>query len=106
MKLQKGYGYLQHFPAGGGTALGGGTLRDIILDSNQLYCLADLSYLWVSILAATIAFLGVRFTSCLYKVFLYIDAFELALFTIIASENTLKLGFTSSVAALMELRSR
>lgn len=85
------------------TALGGGTLRDIILDSTPVFWVADLTYLWVSIGAAGIAFFGVRLFASAMRLLLYFDAFGLALFTILATEKTLHLGFTSSVALLMGL---
>lgn len=83
------------------TALGGGTLRDLILDTNPIFWIADLSYLWVSVFAALIAFFGVRLLSHFMPLFVYIDAFGLALFTILATENTMNLGFDSSIAVMM-----
>lgn len=85
------------------TALGGGTLRDIILNSNPVFWIADLSYLWVSSVAAVITFFGVRLVSRLFTLFLYIDAFGLALFTVLATESTINLGFDSTIAVLMGL---
>lgn len=85
------------------TALGGGTLRDIILDSNPVFWIADLTYLWVSLIAAVATFFGIRLISRLFKLFLYIDAFGLALFTVLATENTINLGFGSTIAVLMGL---
>lgn len=85
------------------TAIGGGTVRDIILDTSPVFWIADTSYLWVSVLAAAITFFGVRLISRLYTLLLYIDGFGLALFTILATENTLKLGFDSTIAVLMGL---
>jgi uncharacterized membrane protein YeiH len=85
------------------TALGGGTLRDIILDSNPVFWIADLAYLGVSIIAAVATFFGIRLFSRLFTMFLYIDALGLALFTVLATENTIKLGFGSTIAILMGL---
>lgn len=85
------------------TALGGGTLRDIILDSNPVFWIADLTYLWVSLIAAVATFFGIRLISRLFKLFLYIDAFGLAPFTVLATENTINLGFGSTIAVLMGL---
>jgi uncharacterized membrane protein YeiH len=83
------------------TALGGGTLRDVILDTTQVFWIANHSYLWTSALAAAFAFFAVRLTSHLLPVFLYLDAFGLALFTVLATEKTLYLGFSNTVAVLM-----
>ncbi len=43
------------------TALGGGTLRDIIIDTTPVFWIADLSYLWVSLLASISTFFSIRF---------------------------------------------
>lgn len=83
------------------TAIGGGTLRDIILGTSPVFWISDLSYLWVSILASVVAFWGVRCVSYLLPLLLYIDAFSLALFTVLATENTLRLGLLPTVAVLM-----
>jgi uncharacterized membrane protein YeiH len=85
------------------TALGGGTLRDIILDTNPIFWIADLSYLWVSLVAAVVTFFSVRLFSRFLKLFLYIDAFGLALFTILATESTINHGFGYTIAVLMGL---
>ena len=83
------------------TALGGGTLRDVILDTTPVFWIANHSYLWTSVFAAAFAFFAVRLTSHLLPVFLYLDAFGLALFTVLATEKTLYLGFSNTVAVLM-----
>lgn len=83
------------------TALGGGTLRDIILDTNPIFWVADLFYLWVSVSASIMTFFLVRFVSNVLHLLLFIDAFGLSLFTILATEKTLMLGFSNPVAVLM-----
>jgi uncharacterized membrane protein YeiH len=83
------------------TALGGGTLRDIILDTNPIFWIADLFYLWVSVSASIVTFFLVRFVSHVLHLLLFIDAFGLSLFTILATEKTLMLGFSNPVAVLM-----
>ncbi len=83
------------------TALGGGTLRDIILDANPIFWIADLFYLWVSISASIMTFFLVRFVNQFLHLLLFIDAFGLSLFTILATEKTLMLGFSNPVAVLM-----
>lgn len=85
------------------TAIGGGTLRDIILGTTPVFWIADLSYLYVSVAASVIAFFGIRLFSYLLPLLLYMDAFGLALFTVLATEKTLNLGFPPTVAVLMGL---
>ena len=71
------------------TALGGGTLRDIILDTSPIFWVADISYLWVSGSASILTFFLVRYVKHVLHLLLFIDAFGLSLFTILATENTL-----------------
>ncbi len=85
------------------TALGGGTLRDIILDAHPVFWVADLTYLWVSIVAAIVTFFTVRLVSRLLRLFIYLDTFGMALFTILAMEKTLSLGHSYTVAGIMGL---
>lgn len=65
------------------TAVGGGTLRDVILGQTPVFWLKDLNYLIVILVGATLTFIvGLKFHRI--KVFLSIsDAVGLAVFTII-----------------------
>ncbi len=83
------------------TALGGGTLRDIILDISPIFWIADLFYIWVSIFASILTFFLVRYVGHVLKLLLFIDAFGLSLFTVLATEKTIALGFSNPVAVLM-----
>lgn len=83
------------------TALGGGTLRDIIIDVSPVFWIADLSYLWVSILASILTFFLIRPVKQMYRLLLFADAFGLSLFTVLATEKTIVLGFSKPVAVLM-----
>ncbi len=85
------------------TALGGGTLRDIILDANPVFWIADPMYLWIAIAAAMITFFGIRHMKSMLIVILYVDALGLALFTVLAADKTLLLGFNPPIAVLMGL---
>lgn len=85
------------------TALGGGTLRDIILDAHPVFWVADLYYLWVSTIAAVLTFFLIRYVNHVLRLLLFIDAFGLSLFTVLATEKTIGLGFSKPVAVLMGL---
>ncbi len=85
------------------TATGGGSLRDIILDAGPIFWIVDLSYLWVSIIASIVAFFLVRYVDHVWQLLLYVDAFGLSLFTILATEKTIGLGFSNPVAVMMGL---
>lgn len=85
------------------TALGGGTLRDIIIDTSPVFWIADLSYLWVSIVSSILTFFLVRYVKHILRLLLFFDAFGLSLFTVLATEKTIGLGFSNTVAVLMGL---
>jgi len=83
------------------TALGGGTLRDIILNTNPVFWIADLFYLWVAVFASALTFFLIRYVTHALRLLLFIDAFGLSLFTVLATEKTIGLGFSNPVAILM-----
>ena len=74
------------------TAVGGGTLRDLMLDQ-PLFWLEESSYLYTAALAAVATFFFEQRFRATLRAFLYLDAIATALFTVLAIEKTLKLGF-------------
>ncbi len=85
------------------TALGGGTIRDIILGQYPIYWVDDLWFLWVSVLVSLTAFFVTKSLSNRYQLLLYLDALGIALFSITAAAKTLELGFSPSIAVVMGL---
>ncbi|GAA0837590.1 MULTISPECIES: trimeric intracellular cation channel family protein [Marinomonas] len=83
------------------TSLGGGTIRDTILGVESVYWVKDTSYLWVAFLSSLFAFFAVRIIDDRQRVFHYADAFGLALFTVVATERVLTLGFSPTIAITM-----
>ena len=83
------------------TALGGGTLRDVIIDSGPVFWTNDLLYLWVSVSASVVTFFLIPHVRHVLKLLLFVDGFGLSLFTVLATEQTLVLGFSPPVAVLM-----
>ena len=83
------------------TAIGGGTLRDVLLDRHPIFWIADSAYLWV-ILAATGITLGyVRFWIASRRALLVADALGLAFFTISGVQITQQAGHSDPIALLM-----
>jgi uncharacterized membrane protein YeiH len=83
------------------TAIGGGTLRDVLLDRHPIFWIADSSYLWV-ILAATAVTLGyVRFWIPSRRAVLIADALGLAFFTITGAQVAQQVGHSAAIAVLM-----
>jgi uncharacterized membrane protein YeiH len=82
------------------TAVGGGTIRDVCLDT-QVFWLKDPGTLLAVLLAALITFLCVRFMPMPSRALLVADAFGLALFGIVGTEKALMLGASGTSAILL-----
>lgn len=82
------------------TAVGGGTVRDIILDV-PVFWIADASYLLAAIAAAVGGFVLQDLISKRYQWLLYLDALGVALFATLAVVKTLSLGLDYAHAAVM-----
>jgi uncharacterized membrane protein YeiH len=82
------------------TAMGGGTLRDVMLGL-QPFWLQHSAYLYVPSVAALATFFFERRVRETFNTFLYLDAIATAVFTVIATERTLALGYSGGIAVLM-----
>jgi uncharacterized membrane protein YeiH len=83
------------------TAVGGGTLRDVLLDRHPIFWIANPAYLWV-VLGATAITLGyVRFWIESRRALLVADALGLAFFTIAGVQLTQQAGHSAAIALLM-----
>ncbi|MDG9930111.1 MULTISPECIES: trimeric intracellular cation channel family protein [Pseudomonas] len=84
------------------TALGGGTLRDLILDNHPVSWIRNDTYILVASLAAVGTVLWVRLTRPIHERGLLIaDAFGLAVFTVIGTEVALQHNMPYSTAVIM-----
>jgi uncharacterized membrane protein YeiH len=83
------------------TAVGGGTLRDVLLDIVPVFWVADPNYILTAISAALFTFLVARVRELPGQVLLVADAFGLALFTIIGAEKSLAVAAPNPVAVVL-----
>ncbi|PCC98197.1 trimeric intracellular cation channel family protein [Halopseudomonas pelagia] len=84
------------------TSLGGGTLRDAILDNHPVSWIRNDVYILVAVLAAIGTILWVRFTRPIHETGLLIaDAFGLAVFTVIGTQVALQHDVPVSAAVIM-----
>ncbi|THF65370.1 trimeric intracellular cation channel family protein [Pseudothauera rhizosphaerae] len=81
-------------------ALGGGSLRDMLLD-RTVFWVADQSYLVAALLAGVATFALVRVVRLPPRLFLLPDAVGLALFTVSGTQAALAMGAPWLVASLM-----
>lgn len=84
------------------TAIGGGTIRDLILDV-PVFWGADLNYIWVALASSVVAFgANSLFTRKeIYSLLLYVDGFGVALFAIQAVDKVWNLGFGLPLAPIL-----
>ena len=84
------------------TAIGGGTLRDVIIDA-PVFWGTDLMYIWVAVAASLAAFSATSLFASkeVYSVMLYLDALGVALFGIQATAKVWDLGFGLPLAPVL-----
>src|SRR5262245_60330175 len=68
------------------TAVGGGTIRDLIVRA-PVFWLHDFNYVWVALGASLIAFFANRSVRSTYSLLLYLDGLGAALFGVQATEK-------------------
>ena len=83
------------------TAIGGGTLRDILLDSYPLVWIGDVWFLYAIFAGILAAFIFPNFLSQLRRTFFLFDTLGIAFFTVLGVEKALSLGVRPEIAAIM-----
>jgi uncharacterized membrane protein YeiH len=83
------------------TAVGGGTLRDVLLDNQPLFWVRDIDYLLVTFGAAALTLAYVRAFRPPRGSLLVADAFGLALFTVIGAGVTHEAGAPALICVVM-----
>ena len=83
------------------TAIGGGTLRDILLDSYPLVWIGDVKFLYAILAGILAAFIFPNFLSKLRKTFFLFDTLGIGFFTVLGVEKALSLGVRPEIAAIM-----
>lgn len=84
------------------TAIGGGTIRDMILGATPVFWVRDPLYIWVVITTALIGMWMVKLPRRMpWYVLPVADAFGLALFTVIGAQKALNFGTSGLIAVLM-----
>jgi uncharacterized membrane protein YeiH len=83
------------------TAIGGGSLRDMLLGSYPLVWIGDVNFLYAIIVGLVITFIFFKRLSRLKRTTLLFDMVGIALFTIIGLEKALSLGVNPEIAAIM-----
>jgi len=84
------------------TAVGGGTVRDLILDV-PVFWANDQSYIWTALFTSIITYVALSFfkKKLVHLLLLYLDGFGAALFGIMATRTVWDLQFSLPVAPVM-----
>ena len=82
------------------TAVGGGTLRDLMLDV-EVFWISDPLTVYVAAAAAVMTFFMERRARVTGQYLLYLDGIATALFSVLATEKTLQLGHDPGIALVM-----
>ena len=83
------------------TAIGGGTVRDVLLDDHPVFWIEDQTYLIVILAAAAATLLYARFRRPPRASLLVADAFGLAVFTFIGAQTAYSAGVSDLIVVLM-----
>ena len=83
------------------TAIGGGTIRDVLLDRRPIFWLADPSYLVVIVLSALATLLYTRWARVPWQTLDVADALGLALFSVAGAQIAEKAGMPAAACVLL-----
>lgn len=83
------------------TAIGGGTIRDVLIGSTPVGWMQDLNYIYVVVAAMLLCYLLYGSVVRLRKSLFLFDAIGLGIFTILGIEKSLAVGLSPLIALLM-----
>ena len=83
------------------TALGGGTIRDVLLDRNPIFWIANPTYLAVGAGAALIIFFTAHLLESRLKTLIWLDSFALAVAVAAGAGVAMSLGHSGIIVILM-----
>ena len=83
------------------TAIGGGSLRDVLLGSYPLVWVGDVYFLYAIFIGVLMTFVMHKQLAKLRKTFLLFDTLGIGFFTVLGVEKCLQLGVEPEIAAIM-----
>lgn len=83
------------------TAIGGGSLRDVLLGSYPLAWIQNINLLYAIIAGVSVTYFGLKYLLKLRRTLFFFDTLGLSLFTILGTEKALSLGVSPEIAAIM-----
>ncbi len=83
------------------TAVGGGMLRDVLIDSHPINWIADLNYIWTIFFAVVVTYLFKSKIAPLRKTFVLFDTLGISVFTLLGIQKSLAFGLPPFVSLIM-----
>jgi uncharacterized membrane protein YeiH len=83
------------------TAIGGGTLRDIMLGAYPLVWIGDINFLYAVFAGVAVGYFFFSSLIQLRRTFVFFDSVGISFFTILGVEKALSLGVRPEIAAIM-----
>jgi len=83
------------------TGIGGGTLRDLLLDNLPVFWIREPIWISICLVASAVTYFVTPMLASLSRALLWMDAVGLALFAVIGTEVTLNTGATPLIAVCM-----
>lgn len=83
------------------TAVGGGTLRDVLIGSTPVGWMKDLNYIIIILVAVPVSYFFKKYILKLRKTMFLFDTIGIGLFTILGLQKTLGLGLAPIIAIMM-----
>ncbi len=99
--IEKRFDLVGAFIMGFVTAVGGGTLRDLLIGNTPVGWLTDINYMYVITLGVIICLLAKKQVLKLRKSLFLFDTIGIALFTILGLQKALEIGIHPLLAMLM-----
>ncbi|MEM8661039.1 MAG: trimeric intracellular cation channel family protein [Pseudomonadota bacterium] len=85
------------------TGVGGGTVRDLLLDETSVFWIADTHYLWVGIGASVATWFFAPLIKSLEQVLVWADGLGMALFSVLGAVKAQQAGVAPVVCIVMGL---
>lgn len=83
------------------TAVGGGTIRDLLIGSQPVGWMLDLNYLFLILLAIPVSYFFKKYIQKLRRTMFLFDTIGIGLFTILGLQKTLAFGLSPIIALMM-----
>lgn len=83
------------------TALGGGSLRDMMLAKGPVFWVTDPTYILVVLAGSLVTFVAARYLTLPGRLLVVADAFGLAVFTVVGTQKAESMGAPTLICILM-----